>query len=70
MIALGITATSGRHGRSCEGWMNVQPTATTTNSPAKAQDMCRRLVSHKAQTLNARNAAASATRSHGHGRLE
>ena len=70
MLARGITATSGRHGRSCEGRMKLHQTATPRTSAAKAQPMRGLRVSHSAQILNAKNVAASTSRSQAHGRFE
>ncbi|HEY1375609.1 MAG TPA: hypothetical protein VGF55_02385 [Gemmataceae bacterium] len=65
-----MTATSGRHGRSCDGRIEMNQPSTTRNSPAKANRIRGRRVSHKAQTLNAAKATASASRNHAQGRLE
>src|SRR5262245_28861785 len=96
MAARGMTATSGRHGRLCDGEIEMNQTSTMRNSPAKARRLHRllgaggtaggdpgeglsalagfaergRWLSHRAQTLNAANATASASRNQAHGRLE
>jgi hypothetical protein len=70
MNARGITATSGRHGRSCDGEMVSHHPATPATSATKIHFMRRRRDSHSAQIANAAKASANATRSHAHGKFE
>ena len=70
MIARGMTATSGRHGRSNDGRIERNHSSTRRNSPAHAKRMRGLGVSHKAHTLNVAKATASPTRPQAQGRLE
>src|SRR5262245_52586726 len=70
IVARGITATSGRHGRWCEGRMEIHQTSTHRNTPAKTRYADSLRARHKAQIPNAKKANASANRSQAHGRLE
>jgi hypothetical protein len=69
-IARGITATSGRHGRSCEGAIEIHQTTTAKNTTRKIADMPLRGDIQQAQTANAAKAAANVNRSSPQGRFE
>ena len=68
MIARGITATSGRHSRSCDGEMKLNHTTTARNSAAKAHLARAARLQRSAQTLKARKVSASTARAHAQGR--
>src|SRR5262249_15140886 len=65
-----IPATSCRHGRSCEGGIEIHHTTTAKNNPRKTADMPRRGDTQQAQTANAAKAADNVKRSAAHGRFE
>ncbi len=69
MVALGITATSGRQLRSCDGEMVSHQPTTPRNSTVNAI-VRRGRDSQSAQIANAAKATASTVRSHATGKLE
>ena len=70
MIARGMTATSGRQGRSCDGWMSDPSHGDDDEGRGEGPSHVRTRVNQRAQTPKARNATASAMRSHVPGKLE
>ena len=66
----GMTATSGRHSRSCEGSIVDHAARTTRYTAANAASFAALRRVHSAQAENARNAAASPMRSHAPGKSE
>jgi hypothetical protein len=70
MNARGITATSGRQFRSCEGAMVSHQAITPITSANTTAGMRRRRDSQSPQIANAANPAANPNRSSGKGRLE
>jgi hypothetical protein len=70
MITRGIIATSGRHGRSCEGEIEIHQTAITKNNTRKTADIPRRGETQQAQTAKAVKAAAKINRNAAHGKFE
>src|SRR5690606_15580652 len=63
----GITATSGRHWRSCEGWIVVQASHHPSSSPASSSSGQPRRERHSAHAANTANDAAARARTPGHG---
>jgi hypothetical protein len=70
MKARGITATSGRQLRSCEGGMAIHHATTPAKTRMKATRSRRRGDNQSAQTANAAKTTASPSRNSGHGRFE
>ena len=70
MTARGMTATSGRQLRSCEGGSMTHHATTPRYSTMKAMDTRRRRESQRAQIANAAKATANPRRSEVHGRFE
>src|SRR4029453_18753752 len=70
MNARGITATSGRQGRSCEGLMLLNQTTPPKKSAANTAIFRGVRENHKAQAPNVRKTSANTRRSQPQGRLE
>src|SRR5262249_62022100 len=70
MKARGITATSGRQGRSCEGLMLLNQTTTPRKSAAKTIIFRGVRENQRAQTPNVKKNSARTRRAHPQGRLE
>src|SRR6516165_2590689 len=68
--ARGITATSGRHGRSCEGGIEIHHATTPKNKAIAVRLIHRRLERKNANMVKAAKAAANVKRSAAHGRFE
>ena len=70
MKARGMTATSGRQSRSCDGAMVSHHATTPRNTTSTKAGMRLRRDSQNPQMANAANAAASASRRFAHGKFE
>jgi hypothetical protein len=70
MNARGITATSGRQLRSCEGGIAIHHASTPRNTASATSRIRRRRESQTAHMANSAKAAASARRTPAHGRFE
>ena len=69
-MLLSITATSGRHTRSCDGAMEIHHPTTPRNITRNTTGMCRLCDSQSAQIEKAANAPASPSRNPLHGKFE
>jgi hypothetical protein len=70
MNARGITATSGRHGRSFEGAIDIHHAITPRYNTMKATDMRRPDANQTAQTAKAAKAIAKTKRASDQGKFE
>jgi hypothetical protein len=70
MMARGMTATSGRHGRSCEGAIDIHHAITPRHSAKKISDLRGRREIQRIQTAAAAKQTAAARRKPAHGRFE
>jgi hypothetical protein len=65
-----MTATSGRHGRWCDGMIEIHQAATPTNNMMKTVSARRRRDNQKSQIETRAKQAARASRTSAHGRFE
>jgi hypothetical protein len=70
MNARGITATSGRHGRSCDGDIDIHHAMTPRYNTIKTTDGRRPGVNQTAQTAKTAKAIAKTRRPSDHGKFE